>query len=147
MAPFRPPPPPPPPFARSRAEQQLGNLAIAYYVLGGITIPFSLIFLVHVGLGAAMLGGSLDGGGGPPPPDIVGWIFMGAGAFGVLVGVTMGALTIYVGRCLAQRKHLLFVYIMAGLLCASFPLGTVVGVLTFMALANDDTKSLFHKQA
>ncbi len=139
-------PPPPPPFPRSRAEQQLGNLAIAYYVVGGLTIPFSLIFLVHIGLGAAMVNGSLDGGANPPP-EAMGWVFMALGSFAVLLGMTMGVLTIYAGRCLAQQKHLIFIYILAGIMCSSFPIGTAIGVLTFMALGNDDAKALFRRRA
>lgn len=130
---------------KSRAEQQLGNLAIAYYVLGGLLIPTSLVFLIHVGLGTVMLSGGMDDGGGSAPPAALGWVFVVAGLFGVFLGVTMGSLIIYAGRCLAKQQRLLFVYILAGLLCANFPLGTILGVLTFIALSNEDAKSLFRR--
>ena len=132
---------------KSRAEEQLGHLAIGYYVLGGLMIPGSLIFLVHVGLGTVMLAGGMEGGSGPPPPEALDWVFVVLGLFGVLMGLTMGSLVIYAGRCLAKQRRLVFIYILAGLLCASFPLGTILGVLTFIALSNNDAKELFRRQA
>jgi hypothetical protein len=74
-------------------------------------------------------------------------VFVILGLFGVFVGVTMGALIIYAGRCLAKQRRLLFIYILAGLLCASFPLGTILGVLTFVVLSREDAKDLFRRNA
>ncbi len=147
VTPFRPLPPPPPPFAPSRADQQLSQLAIGYYVLGALYAPVSLFFLVYVGVGSALLGGKLDEGGGPPPPELMGWVFVAVGLLGVAGFFVMAALTIYAGRCIANRKHLTYVYILAGLICMNMPLGTVLGVLTFIVLTNEHTKSLFSRGA
>jgi len=140
-------PPPPPPFAAPRGEQHLGQLAIGYYVLGGLFVPVSFFFVIYAVIGAAFLNGDMPQGHGgqPPPPDLFGWMFLAIGLGGVLVGLTMAALTIFAGRCLAQKKNLTFVYIMAGLLCTNMPLGTLLGVLTFVVLSNDLTRSLFQQ--
>lgn len=143
VTPFRPMPPPPAPFARPRGEQHLGNLAIGYYVLGGLTIPVGLVFLTHVAIGIAMVNGSFPDTGANGPPAAFGWLFIGLGLFAMTVCVTMGILTIVAGRCLSQKKRLTFVYVIAGLLCMNMPFGTLLGVLTFVTLSNDDTRSLF----
>jgi hypothetical protein len=143
VTPFRPMPPPPPPFASPRGEQHLGQLAIGYYVLGGLFVPVAFIFVIYAVLGAAFLNGDMNHGQANPPPDVFGWMFLAIGIGGVLVGLTMAALTIFAGRCLATKKNLTFVYIMAGLLCTNMPLGTILGVLTFVVLSNDMTRSLF----
>ena len=132
---------------KSRAEEHLGQLAIGYSVLGGLMIPGSLVFLVHVVLGTVMLAGGMDDGHGSGPPEAVGLVFVILGLFGVFVGLTMGALIIYAGRCLAKQRRMIFIYILAGLLCASFPLGTILGVLTFVVLSREDTKDLFRRNA
>jgi hypothetical protein len=116
-------------------------------VLGGLFVPVSLFFLIYVGFGVAVIGGSFDGGSGPPPPEFMGWMFVGIGLFAFAIGIAMAALTVYCGRCIAQRKNLTFVYILAGILCTNMPLGTLLGVLTFVVLSNDHTKSLFGPRA
>ena len=143
MAPFRPLPPAPPPFAPSRAEQHLGQLAVGYYVMGALTILFSFLFFVHVALGTSIVMGALDDAHGPPPPAAFGWIFVVMGLFGFVLVASVGGLTIFAGRCIAQRKHLTFIYILAGILCTNMPLGTLLGVLTFVVLTRDDAKALF----
>lgn len=142
MTPFRPLPPPPPPFAPSRAEQHLGQLAVGYYVMGALTILFSFLFMVHVALGASIVVGALDDAG-PPPPAALGWVFVVMGLFAFVFVAAIGGLTIFAGRCIAQRKHLTFIYILAGILCTNMPLGTLLGVLTFVVLTKDDAKALF----
>lgn len=143
MTPFRPLPPAPPPFAPSRAEQHLAQLAVGYYVMGALTILFSFLFMVHVALGASMVVGALDDTGPSPPPAALGWVFLVMGLFAFVFVAAIGGLTVFAGRCIAQRKHLTFIYILAGILCTNMPLGTLLGVLTFVVLTKDDAKALF----
>ncbi len=116
-------------------------------MLGALFVPVSLFFLIYVGFGVAVIGGSFDGGSGPSPPEFMGWMFVGIGLFAFAIGIAMAGLTIFCGRCIAQRKNLTFVYVLAGILCMNMPLGTLLGVLTFVVLSNDHTKSLFHSRA
>lgn len=139
-------PPSPPPFAAPRGEQHLGSLAIGYYVLGALYVPISFIFSIYAFVGAAFLGGEMDHGPNPPP-EAFGWMFVAFGIIGTLVGLTGAGLTIYAGRCLSQKKHLTFVFIMAGLVCMNMPLGTILGIFTFVVLSNDMTRSLFRAGA
>jgi hypothetical protein len=115
---------------------------VGYYVMGALTILFSFLFMVHVALGASIVVGALDDAG-PPPPAALGWVFVVMGLFAFVVVAAIGGLTIFAGRCIAQRKHLTFIYILAGILCTNMPLGTLLGVLTFVVLTRDDAKALF----
>jgi hypothetical protein len=96
-----------------------------------------------VALGTSIVMGALDDAGSSPPPAAFGWIFVVMGLFGFVLVASVGGLTIFAGRCIAQRKHLTFIYILAGILCTNMPLGTLLGVLTFVVLTRDDAKALF----
>jgi hypothetical protein len=61
-------------------------------------------------------------------------IFAGVIGLIILLGWTFGALTAYAGRCVQQRTHRLFIYIMAALNCALLPWGTLLGIATFYVL-------------
>jgi len=61
-------------------------------------------------------------------------IFAAVIGYVILLGWTFGALTIYAGRCVKNREHRVFIYVIAGLNCALIPWGTLLGVSTFIIL-------------
>jgi hypothetical protein len=61
----------------------------------------------------------------------------------VLGGWTLAGLLIYAGRCLARRTRRLFCLVAAGLGCLFFPLGTVLGVFTFIVLSRPTVRAVF----
>jgi hypothetical protein len=132
--------------------EHLRILTIAYYVAGGFTALFSCFFLIHFAFMLAMGIGMLVGGIPPAhhggsndqaPPAII--FFILAAVFGgiILLGWTFGAAQIYVGRCLRDRRHFIFVLVIAGLECVSMPWGTALGVFTFVVLTRPSVKALF----
>jgi hypothetical protein len=52
-------------------------------------------------------------------------------------------MTILSGRFIAKRRRKLFSLIVAGLSCLSFPLGTALGVFTFIVLLRDTIPELY----
>lgn len=68
------------------------------------------------------------------PPVIMFRIFAAVIGVIILLGWTFGALTIYAGRCVHNRKHRVFILVMAGLNCVLIPWGTLLGVATFTVL-------------
>lgn len=150
--------------------EHLRLLEISYYVKGGLTALFSCLFIFHLvffGVFAALpesawVGTSQndrkataqieEGTPAPtparrnaePPPRIFFGIF--AAVIGVLMvlGWTIGGLTIYAGRCIKQRKRLLLVFVMAGFNCLFLPYGTLLGVFTFLVLSKPHLKRLFN---
>ena len=47
------------------------------------------------------------------------------------------------GICITKRKNRLFSFIIAGINCMQFPLGTALGVFTFIVLARESVKSAY----
>jgi len=128
-------------------EEHLKLLALFHYVVGGIGAVFACLPLIHVGLGVAMLFDSkiLAGAHGAPPPAFAGIFFILLGGFLVLLGWAMAVCTIISGRFLAKRKHRTFSFVIAAILCAFMPFGTVLGVFTIIVLSRDSVKTLYEK--
>ncbi|MGB7158298.1 MAG: hypothetical protein WBD40_09550 [Tepidisphaeraceae bacterium] len=145
--------PPPVPYAQpvsyasaqtsSADDQHLRLLALFHYIWGGITVAFSSLAIIYIILGGIMLASpnSLASPGQPPPPALVGWMFVLMGGVFLVLGWTLGGLTIYSGRCMSRRRARTFSIVMAAINCLSFPLGTTLGVFTILVLARPTVKA------
>lgn len=118
----------------TKDEEHLNLLSMFHYVVGGLTILGSCVFLIHVGMGIAMLSGALDDGK-EAPPRAVGWLFVGLGSAAILIGWTIGILMIIAGRKLCRRVSRTF--------CLVQPLGTILGIFTLIVLTRDSVTKLF----
>lgn len=127
----------------------LRALAICHYVWGGLVCAFSSLFLIYVAFGIAIASGSMPTSTQPgePSPQVVGLMVGFMGGCGVLIGWLLGILTIISGRSIAQQRRRVFTFVMAGISCLSFPLGTVLGVFTFIVLARPSVKALYDMNA
>jgi len=70
----------------------------------------------------------------PAPPVFILRIFAALIGMIILLGWTLGGLTIYAGRCLQKRTRRTFIYVMAAVNCPFLPWGTLLGVATFILL-------------
>lgn len=68
------------------------------------------------------------------------------GAICLIYGVGTSIATILVGKFINQRRNHLYCLILAGVNCISFPIGTALGVFTFVVLLRDSVKHLFGKE-
>ena len=122
-------------------EEHLRLLAILYYIWGGLTAMFSCFGVFYVGLGGVFMVAAAQEQNGPPA--WVGALFSVFGvAMVVLIGVVAG-FTIWTGRNLQRRKHYVLCMVVAGISCLSVPLGTALGVFTFIVLSRPSVKQLF----
>ncbi|NWJ41294.1 MAG: hypothetical protein HXX12_10015 [Geothrix sp.] len=128
--------------------QHLKLLTIFHYVMAGLTCLLSSFFLFH-----AFIGWSVMHGTGPfreaaksaPPPGF-GIMFFAVGVLAVCLGWLFGASIAYAGYSIAKRKHYLFCLIIAGLMCGLCnPIGTVLGVCTFVILLRPSVKEIFQQ--
>lgn len=132
-------------------DENLNLLATFHYVLGGITALGSCMFIFHIVMGVTMIHNPAAFSGPPsasrsPDPfgPMMGYMFAVMGCIAVVGGWTLGALTVYAGKCLQKRTNYLFVQVLAGLNCGFvMPLGTVLGVFTFIVLMRPTVKALF----
>jgi hypothetical protein len=122
--------------------EHLKLLSIFYYINAGITALFSCFPIIHVSIGVAIVLGSLNGGPNPPPA-FIGWIFIAIGSVIILGGWTLAFLSFLTAKYLKQHKNYMFCNIIAGINCAFFPTGTILGVFTFLVLLREPVKQLF----
>ena len=87
--------------------------------------------------------GSGPGSTGSAPPPAVGYVFIVMGAIAMALGLGVGALTVFAGRSIERRRRHLFVLIMAGVNCVSMPVGTALGVFTFVVLLRPSVRASF----
>ncbi len=81
------------------------------------------------------------------PPAFFGWFFVVAGTFALLAAEVTAALTLYAGRCLAKREKKSWIQVAAALNCLSIPIGTVLGVFTFIVLSRPTVALLFNRRS
>ena len=122
-------------------EEHLNLLAIFHYVVGGLTALFSCVFLLHVGMGIAMLCGAFDGANAPP--RFLGWFLIVFPSVFILAGWTLAGFIIAAGRRLQRRVSRTFCLVVAALECILMPFGTVLGIFTIIVLTKDSVRGLF----
>lgn len=123
--------------------EHLKILSILHYVWGGLTACLSCFGLLYVAFGVFAVIASAQHQHQGGPPAVVGGILVFMGGVFVLLGATVGGLTIWAGRCLAQRKRHTFCFVMACISCLSVPLGTALGVFTIIVLQRPSVKAMF----
>ncbi|MGN6366991.1 MAG: hypothetical protein ACTHN5_01895 [Phycisphaerae bacterium] len=130
----------------NRDDEHLRMLSIFWYVWSGLSALFGTFPVIHLVIGLVILlsPGSFGGGrGGPPPPEFMGWMFTCIGGGFVLLGWTGAVLGFLTGRSLTRRRRLVLCQIAAGVACINIPLGTVLGVFTFIVLGRPSVRSTF----
>lgn len=128
----------------ARDAANLDLIGIFYYIVAAIAALFSMIPLIHVAMGIAMITGAFDQPGhGSPPPPAVGWLIAVIGAGFILCGLAFSALLVFGGRRIRQRRGHTFCIVVAGLSCMFMPFGTVLGVLALVVLLKPEVKALF----
>ena len=134
----------------TKDEEHLNLLGTFHYVLAAIGALFACLPLIHVGMGVLMLVSpeTMTGGkSGDAPPAFVGWFMIGVGFFFVLVGWTAAVFTAISGRYLKRREKRLFSFVMAAILCAFMPIGTILGVFTILVLSRESVVRLYEGKA
>jgi len=125
----------------------LKALAICHYVWGGLVMLFSCMGIIYIVLGVMMLNDPSfmqnPRSNQPPPPRELGWLFVVMGSAAMLFGWTLGILTIISGRSMQKQRRRIFSLVIAGVNCISFPLGTTLGVFTFIVLCRDSVKRMY----
>lgn len=143
-------PMPPANLPTAQDEEHLRLLTLFHSIVGGLTAAFASFGLFHFFIGLTLISHPSAFGpptaSSPPMPREMGYLFAVMGGLVVLLGWTLGALTIYAGRCLKARAHYIFILVMAGLNCLSMPIGTLLGVFTIVVLTRPSVKALFESR-
>ena len=118
----------------------LKALVICTYVWGGLVALASLIPLIHIGIGIAIIAGGLEGDSANPPPPILGWLFVGFGSGAILLGEILAVLNLYSAYKMSRRQARIFSMVIGGINCIQVPLGTLLGVFTIIVLSRDSVR-------
>lgn len=127
-------------------QDHLRLLEIFHYVVGGLACLFSLFPLLYSFMGGFFVFASHQASNKPgnePPPEFLGWIFVGLGLFGFLLGLTAAILILMGGRSLKQRRRYTFALVIACMECMFMPFGTILGIFTIIVLSRPSVKALF----
>ncbi len=144
----------PPGLPYDRDGDHLRLLSVFYSIWGVLTILGSCFLLVDLVMGLAMLSHPQTWTNPRPPPvppygphtnttKLTGEMLVAVGGGGTILGWILGVLTICADRCLAVRRHPVFIMVMAALNWLSVPLGTPLGIFTFVVTARPTVKALF----
>jgi len=125
-----------------RDLQHLQLLSVFHYVVAALIALFSMLPLIHLGIGIAMVTGAFDGDQAPPPA-LVGWGLIAFASAFILSGLTIALLVALAGRALARRRRYTFCCVMAGVACVFMPFGTALGVFTLIVLLRPGVRELF----
>jgi len=138
------------PTAASKDEDHLRYLQLGHTIAAVVTALFSCMFLIHVGIGIAMVvapDSFFKDGPGKGPPAGFGWVFVGMGSIAVLFGWTLAGLMFTAGRSIRRRRRHTFCIVVAGVSCLFMPFGTILGVLSLIVLNRPSVKLLFEAQS
>lgn len=132
--------------AMNQDEEHLKLLRIFYVVYGLFHFVMACMPLIHVLFGTAIVTdgfGHASSSSGNPPPVFMGWIFIAVGVFAMFMIASIGACNLIVASSLKSYRKYVFILIIAGINCMSFPLGTALGVFTIIVLTRPSVKELF----
>lgn len=129
----------------NKDSDQLKLLSTGYYVYGILSAIFYLFPLIFIFAGIAMLNAQVTS---EKEQEVFAQApnFIIVGVISFLYGQITSIATILAGKYIKNTKHHLFCLIVAGINCISFPLGTALGVFTFIVLLRDSVKALFNGQ-
>lgn len=137
-------------------KEHIRLLSIFHYVVGGMMALVSFFPVIHLVMGLAMLMGFIPGDIPEPDKDtvnsdinpelplrIMGGIFTGVAAIVILTGLTISFFVIRAGKKLSRYESRTFCIVMAAILCAFAPFGTVLGIFSIIVLTKPEAQELF----
>ncbi|MGN6153128.1 MAG: hypothetical protein ACTHOH_14150 [Lysobacteraceae bacterium] len=130
--------------ATDTATQDLDHLrllAIFHYVVAAITGVVSLLPVIHLVIGIAMITGRMETA--DQEARFAGWFFVAFASVFIACGMTLAGFIAYAGRCLQRRRRHMLCLVVAALACMMMPFGTVLGVFTLITITKPQVKALF----
>ena len=122
-------------------EEHLKVLSIAYWVWGGLVAAYAVLMAAYFAF-LGFLFSSIGSGKDAPPRELL-WVFFGIAVFVLLLAGTLSVLQILTGFWIRQRRHRIVSMVVAGFTCLSVPMGTLLGVSTFVVLLRPSVSALY----
>jgi hypothetical protein len=129
-------------------DQQLRLLAWLHYLLGGLTAATLPAWVYIAAIGKPLLypeEAPRDFGPGDEASLLMGAMLLCVGVVMAALSLMHGAVLWYLGRCLVVRKRWLLVVVVSAFNLTYIPLGTIVSLLTIVALTRPGVKQQFQQ--
>jgi hypothetical protein len=126
-------------------NEHLNLLSIFYYIIGGLNILGSLGLFGLAGFISFMPKSMLQNTqspSGPPPEMFMGFIGVMYGIMG-LFALAQGICNIIAAPKFKRCEGKIFCMVIAGINCLNVPLGTALGIFTFVVLARPSVVARF----
>lgn len=143
-------PPPLPAPGYDRDAEHLRILSICWYIAAALQACVGLFALLYIGVGfmfavggAAAAAGHRGGGEEAAPALVAGGFFGCVGLFILALVAVSAFLQFKTGQALSRRRNITLIYVMAAIACIGFPVGTALGVFTFVVLARPSVRASF----
>ena len=120
-------------------------LSIFHYVWGGMCVLGGIFMICYIFIMKSLLQSATAAGGSAPPAEfdqMMSFIGILYAIFGVLY-IIVAILNFVCGKLLSSRKSRTFIMIVAGINCLGIPLGTTLGVFTFIVLLRPSVRAVF----
>jgi len=147
------PPQPPsglPPYVQTQERQDaehLKILSICYYVQAGLTALGACVPVIHLVMGIGMLTGSFAGPGASGHDQdslrMMGGFFVVIAGVIILLGWGLAVCNFIVAKRIVKRQSRVLCMVTAGINCLSIPLGTTLGIFTFIVMSRPSVAESF----
>lgn len=130
--------------------EHLKLLAIFYYIFSGLSCLGCFLGIFYAGMGLMMpkmAAGAARSHGATPFPEEMTRMFLILGIVIIVVSLAMAVGNFLTARWLSARKNKTFCMVVAGINCIHVPLGTALGVFTFLVLTRPSVARLFEEQS
>jgi hypothetical protein len=132
---------------KERVAEHLNTLSILHYVYAALLAMGMCFGGIYIAIGAMAATAIKSEPKAPPGAEMVGGFFAVIGTIVVLVALTGAICCFLSARFLKQRRNRTFSQVVAALCCLHIPLGTALGVFTFIALAKPEAEELYAEAA
>ena len=123
-------------------EEHLRLLRIAYLIHGGTYAAIAFFPLIYVVMGMMFMV-ALPRSPKNADPRLIGLFFVIIGVVVATAIALFAGLQLYAARCLRLRRSRALCLVAAVVACLQIPLGTALGVFTFIVLGRPSVQSLF----
>ena len=133
------------PDQATKDQDHLKTLIICHYVMAGLSILGLLLIFFHYYMMSTVFEiaeSTPTAQGGPMPEGIMDIMIVFYLIVGLLV-IAQGIMNFLSARFLKSRTNRTFCFITAGINCLQMPLGTALGIFTFIVLGRNSVAQLF----
>ena len=127
-------------------DENLRLLRICYFIAAGLTAITSVLMLLYMLMFTFIFTQISAQPGADMPPAFVGRIIGVVGAVLFLIMIGIAVMHCLTAIRLKEKRSRIFCMVVAGITCASIPMGTLLGIWTILVLSRPTVKQAFEEK-